>query len=299
MKAYRIKQWDECHETHESRKLTFCAWVPIPNKHDGLSFSLLKGQENRAELYCAWVLMLQIASKGRKGARGWLARNGRALSVVDMALMTGFPQSMFEAAIEFFMREEIAWLVQEDYMDSTGDLPFRAAPPAASAGVPACPAAPPAASAGVAEKSPGGEKGEKGEKVQEEGIERTLSHRGAGASSSSPSSPAPPAPEVPTLAEVLTFCAGPAGIDPEYGREFWSAKNEKPQERWYQKTGHLVDWRYQLTNWWPKDRESWAAKRRSKRSESAGSDISKKTAADRREEKSAREMQQAITVPVR
>lgn len=96
---------------------------------------------------------------------------------------------------------------------------------------------------------------------------------------------------IPSLAEVLTFCAGPAGIPENYGRDFWARHQEKPQEMWFQKTGGLVVWRQRIVNWWAKDRHTWTAEG-SKRSENS------KTGAAR-EERRGREFQENLSAPAK
>src|SRR5688572_24791351 len=103
MKAFRITQWDADHETHESRKLKYLAWTAAPNKHDGLGFSFLKIQPDRVELYAAFKLIVDIASRAPKEERGWIMRGGKPLRAGDLALMTGFPETIFSKAFAFFV----------------------------------------------------------------------------------------------------------------------------------------------------------------------------------------------------
>lgn len=111
MALYRIANWELLFETHETRKLLFLKWVPTPNKHDGLGFRRVASQPNRCELFAAWNLILQVASKGRKITdRGTLQRDGRPLTPDDFAMMTGFPAKIFESALVFFSSKEMGWL---------------------------------------------------------------------------------------------------------------------------------------------------------------------------------------------
>ena len=112
MTIYRIANWEASFETYETKKLTHLKWVPVPNKHDGLGFRRLAAQKNRCELFAAWNLILQVASKGRKDIeRGMLIRDGRPLTPEDLAIMTGFPEPIFETALEFFSSSVMGWLV--------------------------------------------------------------------------------------------------------------------------------------------------------------------------------------------
>lgn len=129
-KLYRIVNWEDTYETGESRKLKTLLWVPVPNKHDGLGFKRMAMQRNRCELFAAWMLFVQLASKGRPEQRGTLARDGLPLEVEDMALMTGFPRDVFERALIFFSEPKVGWLTT----DAPGGTSALSASPPAQAG---------------------------------------------------------------------------------------------------------------------------------------------------------------------
>jgi hypothetical protein len=109
-KAYYIVHWETSNETPESRKYKSLSWFAKVNKLDGLGISRLRQHPERVELYCAWGLLEILASKGRRGMRGWLVRDGKALSADDMAFLTGFPRAIFESALDYFPSAEIGWL---------------------------------------------------------------------------------------------------------------------------------------------------------------------------------------------
>lgn len=136
---YSIAHWDELYETPETRKLLRLKWVPTPNKHDGLGFRRMVNQSDRSDLFAAWNLILQVASKGQRDReRGKLMRNGAVLSAGDLSLMTGFPEKVFMRALTFFSRE-IGWLVSSGNGESAEN-------PASSAEIPADAAENPASS---------------------------------------------------------------------------------------------------------------------------------------------------------
>lgn len=110
MTAYRITNWDRLYETAETRKIKRLAWVPTRNKHDGLGFRRMTREKDPCELFTAWNLMLQIASKGEGKDRGTLTREGQPLEPEDLQMMTGFPSRIFKRGIEFFSSHNIAWL---------------------------------------------------------------------------------------------------------------------------------------------------------------------------------------------
>lgn len=114
MKRYSITNWDGIYENHETRKLDNLRWIPQPNKHDGLGFRRMAQHKDAAELLAAWTLIVQVASKGSKGRRGNLERDGVPLSASDLAMITGFPERIFTRAFDFFTQPQSGWLKVED-----------------------------------------------------------------------------------------------------------------------------------------------------------------------------------------
>lgn len=108
--VYRIREWDKHFENHESRKVKTLAWVPVKNKHDGAGYRRIISLPNGAEVFAAWILMLQIASK--MPVRGVLQNEEGPLDSLDMAVMTGLPASIFDSAIEALMHPRVRWLEQ-------------------------------------------------------------------------------------------------------------------------------------------------------------------------------------------
>lgn len=108
---YAIAGWDDTFETCETRKLATLRWWPKPNKHDGLGFRRLAAQRERVDLYCAWALIGDIASRTPRPNTGKLLRGNKPLTAEDLALMTGFPKEIFEKAFSFFSSPDQGWLV--------------------------------------------------------------------------------------------------------------------------------------------------------------------------------------------
>lgn len=246
MKALRITHWDDAHETYESQKLKFLNWVAVPNKHDGLGFGHLRAQPDaeKVPLYCAFALMVQIASKAPKGMRGWLARNGKRLEPRDLSVMTGFPEAIFTQAFDFFQREEMGWLCEQELPAQTPELTARPAMlPAPSAGTPARPAGKPGTHAGI---SPTDRQGGS----TEHGRER---------------SPARAAVSEPPTLEAVIKAAGLLHVEQkpvpaDYAEHYWRKKNEAPGS-WFQgKSKEVINWHQQLENWWLEDRAEWSLK---------------------------------------
>jgi hypothetical protein len=170
-RVYRVRSWQDHFETCETRKLKSLDWWPKPNKHDGLGFRRLCNERNRVNLYCAWNLICDVASKGAKDKRGTLERDGKPLTPGDLACMTGFPQDIFEQAFSFFSSPEMAWLecVQigsESQTHPASTVPVTAADPGGKPDSPATPAASP----GITGKPPAeGTEGRKEGKTCTEG----------------------------------------------------------------------------------------------------------------------------------
>jgi hypothetical protein len=133
MTLYKIANWSSIYETHETRKLVRLTWIPMPNKHDGLGFRLIAAEKDGAELFAAWVLLVQIASKSDRSSRGSLWRDQTPLDATGMALMTGFPKRIFERALAFFSQPRIGWLVAEQCQT---DLPLSPGIPGESPALP-------------------------------------------------------------------------------------------------------------------------------------------------------------------
>jgi len=114
MKVIIVKEWNERFETHETRRYTHLRWVPIPNKHDGLSFRRISIMADRSDIFAAWILIVQVASKMPR--RGILMNEFGALNEQDLALMSGFPAEIFEKAIPVLTDPKIGWLdtIDED-----------------------------------------------------------------------------------------------------------------------------------------------------------------------------------------
>ena len=115
MKQYRIRDWEKWFENNRSKSVENLRWVPIPNKHDGENFITIIRSENGAEIYAAWVLMVQVASKCQP--RGSLLRgNGQPHTAATLSLKTNAPESWFKLAFEFLERHT-DWLDIQEVAD--------------------------------------------------------------------------------------------------------------------------------------------------------------------------------------
>lgn len=109
---YHVSGWADRYENNRSRKVKDLAWVPIPNKHDGESYSRLIAGKNAAEIFAAWILILQVAS--RCHPRGSLVRSdGTPHSSESLSVKTRAPKTWFDRALPYLV--EIGWLKSEAY----------------------------------------------------------------------------------------------------------------------------------------------------------------------------------------
>jgi hypothetical protein len=108
---YRINNWSALFENNRSRQCDKLSWVPVPNSHDGENYSMLMDQPNAAELYTAWILMLQVASKCNP--RGTLTRgNGQPHDARSLAVKTRARAEWFTAALNY-LTSNTDWLTVE------------------------------------------------------------------------------------------------------------------------------------------------------------------------------------------
>lgn len=85
------------------------AWVPIPNRHDGESYARIMIRPDACEIFTAWILMLQVAS--RCHPRGTLLRNdGKPHDPETLSIKTRGQVSWFQKAIPILI--EMSWIEQ-------------------------------------------------------------------------------------------------------------------------------------------------------------------------------------------
>jgi hypothetical protein len=109
--AYYVRDWPAIYETADTVRTQRTTYVPTPNKHDGLGYRRITAEPDGVDLFAAWNLFVQVASRSRgKHQRGWLVRDGQALTAEDIAVMTGFPQRIFDRGLEFFSDPKQGWL---------------------------------------------------------------------------------------------------------------------------------------------------------------------------------------------
>jgi hypothetical protein len=105
---YFVRGWESHYENAHSRKVHRLAWVPLQNRHDGVGFRTVMAHRRASEIYVAWVLALQVAS--RCEPRGFLIRtNGQPHTAASLAAATGGREAWFTFALPYLV-DEVGWL---------------------------------------------------------------------------------------------------------------------------------------------------------------------------------------------
>lgn len=237
MKAYHITQWNTYHETAESRKYDRLQnWTANPHKHDGMGYRQIVRSKFRDSLYAGWKLLCEVSSKNPRATRGWLIRDGRALSADDLSLLTGFTKKTFEMVLDFFCQAEVGWLELVEYPGE----------PAAASGAPGGTGKQPAAASGT----PGATSGKRlTEKRRRE--KRREEKKREGGPLSGPAA-------LLTETDVRTW-AVKAKVDPDFA----AIKLAEATERGALSVrGRVVDWRSRFARYWREEGEGWLKKQK-------------------------------------
>jgi len=110
MICYAIKDWDKHFENSESRKIKSLTWLPVKNKHDGKGYRRVVAHPKSIQVFCAWNLMIQVASK--MPVRGVLRDEDGPITTSDLSFKTGYPEHIFEEAFKVLSDNKVGWLVQ-------------------------------------------------------------------------------------------------------------------------------------------------------------------------------------------
>lgn len=108
---YTIRDWDKHYENNRSRTVDRLAWVLVPNKHDGEGYGTIMIQPDAAELFAAWVLILQVSSKCQSRGR-LVTDDGRPMTPEILAVKTRGRVEWFKRAFDFFT-STVQWLETE------------------------------------------------------------------------------------------------------------------------------------------------------------------------------------------
>lgn len=106
---YRVKDWGTLFESAETRKYARLHFVRLPNGHQGKGWARLCRQPAPMELFAAFVLICELASRGP--ARGYLADEDGPWTAEDMGDMTRMPGvEPFARALQELVIAPIDWL---------------------------------------------------------------------------------------------------------------------------------------------------------------------------------------------
>lgn len=112
LKLYSIRNWGEWFENNRSKTVKDLSWVAIPNRHDGEHFSAIMLHKKGAEIFSAWILLVQIASKCNP--RGTLQKDNKTPHTVSsLSVKCRCPASWFEVALDY-LEKNTDWLIVED-----------------------------------------------------------------------------------------------------------------------------------------------------------------------------------------
>ncbi len=109
---YSIRDWDDHFEVSQSRRDGSNKWVALPTKHDGKGYRRIMLRDDGPLIYCAWVLIVQIAAKCPK--RGVLKDADGPLTAEDMAIKSSAPLRIFDIALSVLCSKEIGWMVAKE-----------------------------------------------------------------------------------------------------------------------------------------------------------------------------------------
>ena len=224
--CYSIKNWDKHFENSESRKIKSLTWLPVKNKHDGKGYRRVAQHPKSEQVFCAWNLIIQVASK--MPLRGLLRDDDGPLTASDLSDKTGFRPGIFELAFEVLTDPRIGWLIKEK-LDLVPERP------------------------GVH-----GDVGIEQNGMEQNGMEdspppKSLQEKGSGEKPTAPVIQEAPLPEIPTedQAVVMTMNAGIAEDFARYVYKTWvsyGGKNAASVPR---------TWMEQVTTRWAREQTEW------------------------------------------
>ena len=116
--VFTISGWDELFENCASRKLKVLGWVPMPNSHDSVAYSRLMNRKDGPEIFAAWILLVQLASKCAE--RGVLkSSDGRPYDAEEIAVKTRAPEKIFVKALPHLC--SVGWITSDPPLAESPD----------------------------------------------------------------------------------------------------------------------------------------------------------------------------------
>jgi hypothetical protein len=121
--TYQVKGWDDHFESAKSRQFKTRNQVYLPNKH-GLGYRRLISSKNGEAMFGAWVAMCQVLSRQSAPRAGWITDDGTQggipLTAGDVAMLTGYSESVVEQMLVCCASQAVAWLSVNDVKDTSG-----------------------------------------------------------------------------------------------------------------------------------------------------------------------------------
>jgi len=120
MQAYHIRDWETDRENADTRKYVDLLWFRSKVKllGEGLGHTLAQTSPDARQgpfLYGMFKLFEQIAAGGRLETRGWLIRNGTALTSERIANLLRLPVPCCQEALVFFSQPPMDWLEFKEF----------------------------------------------------------------------------------------------------------------------------------------------------------------------------------------
>jgi hypothetical protein len=116
MKTYRIKDWDDVFENHESRKLKSLRYVSWPARSDSEAFTRLMRTPEGVLAFGVFSALVSVAAK--MTPRGVLADDKGPLDAERLATRIGAPEAIVASAIDLLASKKIGWLQDADETES-------------------------------------------------------------------------------------------------------------------------------------------------------------------------------------
>jgi len=233
-KAYHIVQWDTRYENHETRKIKDLTFYAKPNKLIGEGIGATLQEPDNVALLGTWALIEALASTSGRDVRGWLIRNGTAMTAARMAALTRVEVKHFTRALDWFCRPEVNWLEFKEHPALPGESPAVLPPKEEH---PALPGESPAVLPQERERERGRDKRETRERGTHSAAARALA--------------------TPTGEEIKAW-AEAAGVDPEFA--YLKIRQAEERDDFAKPGWGAGKWQKKLARFWEEDGETWTRK---------------------------------------
>jgi len=108
---YKIRDWDEYYETHDTRKYQTLRWVPLPVKLNGRLYRRLVRMKNGPAMFGCWCALLEVGAMGDKGKRGVFQDSSEnVFTIEDLAIATDMPETLITDTIATLSNHPFDWI---------------------------------------------------------------------------------------------------------------------------------------------------------------------------------------------